>query len=180
MAYGVAYASKIAATNVGSYNRTAVSSADIENGSVFLLNAGQESTTSDRYTVVQPTTGNLSGLYMALTPEIVVVKTASGKTYRGIDPDPSDFINYAGDSIDAVKLQVGDVVTMSTDCITGTISTNTFAVAANAAYKLAWAASAGAGLSLKLLETTYIVIASGQPSVLASRKLAYKFEVVAN
>lgn len=173
----VAYASTIMATNVDSLNRTAVASANIENGSVFLL--GSQETGSDRYNVVQPTTGNLSGLYMALTPEIVEIRTASGKRYR-VGEDPRDFLNYAGDSIDAVKLMVGDVVIMTADGMTNAIGANTFAVAQNANYKLLWTTAAITGLSLKLVETTYIPIGSGQPSVLASRVTAYKFEVVAN
>lgn len=179
MAYAVAYKNNVMATDVQSLNRTAVASADIENGSVFLLNAGQESG-SDRYTAVQPTTGNLSGLWMALTPEVVEIRTTSGKVYKGIDPDPRDFINYTGQSIDAVLLQKGDVVTLTSDAMTNAIGANTFAVAQNANYKLLWATAAISGLSLKLVETTYTVIASGQPSVLASRVTSYKFEVVAN
>lgn len=178
MAYAVLVKNNVMATDVQSMNRTAVSAANIENGSVFLLNAGQEAG-SDRYTVVQPTTGNLSGLWMANTPEIVEIRTTSGLAYR-IGEDPRDFINYAGQSIDAFKLNIGDVVTLTADAMTNAIGANTFAVAQNANYKLLWTTAAISGLSLKLIETTYITIGSGQPSVLASRQTAYKFEVVAN
>lgn len=178
MAYAVVVKNNVMATDVQSMNRTAVSNANIENGSVFLLNAGQESG-SDRYTVVQPTTGNLSGLYMAATPEIVEIRTSSGLAYR-VGENPQDFINYAGQSIDAFKLNVGDVVTLTADAMSAAMASNTFAVAQNANYKLLPATAAISGLSLKLIETTYIAIGSGQPSVTASRVTAYKFEVVAN
>lgn len=81
------------------------------------------------------------GLYMAYEPEVVVV-TVNGKQYKGIDPDVRDFVNIAGNVFSAFKPQVGDILTISADGITGTIGANTFAVATNAQYALAWATTA--------------------------------------
>jgi frataxin-like iron-binding protein CyaY len=177
MAYGIAYGKAIQAQNIDALNRTAVGTVDVENGSVFNL-ATQEAN-SERWNATIPTTGSLSNLWMAMTPEVVVVKTASGKSYKGISPDPRDFINYIGDSIDAIKPMVDDIIHMSADAVAGTKAANTFVVATNNAYKLTWAATAVAGLSLKLVAQDDMVIATGAIGLLANRVTAYKFEVEA-
>jgi hypothetical protein len=82
------------------------------------------------------------GLWMAYEPEVVTIVTASGKKFKGIDADVRDFANIAGTPFSAFKPQVGDILTISADGITGTISTNTYAVATNGQYALAWAAAA--------------------------------------
>jgi len=82
------------------------------------------------------------GLWMAYEPEIVTIVTASGKKFRGIDADVRDFVNIAGTPFSAFKPQLGDVLTISVDGITGVIGANTFAVATNAQYALAFAAVA--------------------------------------
>lgn len=99
---------------------------------------GTQRATAYEFEVVDNTTG----IWMAYSPEIVTVVTASGKKYRGINPDPRDFTNTSGEVFDAFKPQVGDILTITTDGITGTKSTNTFIVATNGQYALAWAAVA--------------------------------------
>ena len=84
---------------------------------------------------------NSTGLWMAYSPEVVVTISGTNK-FKGIDPDVRNFVNISGDVLSAFKPQVGDILTMTVDGITGTISTNTYAVAANGQYALAWAASA--------------------------------------
>lgn len=169
----------VQAMNIDALNRSAIGSADIDNGNVFYL-ATKSSTDGEGevWTATQPATGsglklslkllgttyvsiadgsigtqratayqfevadNTTGLYMAYSPEIVSVVTASGKVYKGIDPDPRDFTNLSGKVFDAFKPMVGDILTITADGITGTIGTNTYAVATNAQYALSWAASA--------------------------------------
>jgi len=59
----------------------------------------------------------------------------------------------------------------------GSKASNEYVVAVDGSFKLTWGASAISGLSLKLIETTYISIADG--TIGTQRTAAYKFEVVA-
>lgn len=95
---------------------------------------GTQRKTAYQFEVVDNTTG----LWMAYAPEVVVT---DGK-YRGINPDPRDFYTAANTIFDAFKPQVGDIVTLTDEAISGTKSTNTYIVAANGSYQLAWAATA--------------------------------------
>lgn len=96
---------------------------------------GTQRVTSYRFEVVN----NDSGLWMAYEPEVVTIVTASGKKFKGIDVDVRDFYNIANTPFAAFKPQVGDILTVSADGITGTIGANTFVVATNAQYAFAWA-----------------------------------------
>lgn len=178
MANGVIVKSKVAATNVDAYNATFISAANIDNGSVF--GQGALSTTAGQgevFTAVQPATGALTNLFMAASPESVLV-TANGKSYRGIDPDPRDFTNVAGYAFDGFKPQIGDIILMSADCFTGTYTANYYAVATDGQYKLNWASAAVTGLSLKVLNASaYISIGTG--AITSQRVAAYLCQVTA-
>ena len=178
MANGVVVQSRVQAKDNDALNRPFVCASDVMNGHV--LNLTGYSTTageSEVWTGVAPTTGNLSNLWMAYSPEIVTVTSASGNEYRGLTPDPRDFTNIAGNVGDCFQPQVGDLITITGDGLAGTKSTNTFVVATNAAFALTWAATAVSGLSLKLREETTISVPTG---AIGSHKVtAYKFEVVA-
>jgi hypothetical protein len=99
---------------------------------------GTQRVTAYQFEVVD----NSSNLWMAYSPEIVTVVTATGNKYRGLTPDPREFTNIEGEVFSAFKPQVGDIITLTAEAITGTKGSNTFAVAANGAYTLAWAAAA--------------------------------------
>jgi len=99
---------------------------------------GTQRATAYQFEVVN----NDTGMWMAYSPEIVTVVTASGKIYKGIDPDPRDFTNVSGEVFDAFKPQVGDLITMTADGITGSKTTGDYAVATNGQYALAWASAA--------------------------------------
>lgn len=169
----------VQAMNIDALNRSAIGSADIDNGNVFYL-ATKSATAGEGevWTATQPATAsglklslhllgttyisiadgsigtqratayqfevadNSTGMWMAYSPEVVTIVTASGKKYKGLTPDPRDFTNISGEVFDAFKPQVGDIITMTADGITGTIGSNTYAVAANGAYTLAWASAA--------------------------------------
>ena len=89
-----------------------------------------------------------------------------------------NFINKSGKVFSAFKPKVGDIITLSTDAISGTKSSNGYVVAVNNAAKLTWGASAISGLSLALLKTTYISI--GNAALAGTNRLtSYLFEVVA-
>lgn len=169
----------VQAMNIDSLNRSAIGSADIDNGNIFYL--ATKSTTDGEgtvWTATQPATAsglklslkllgttyvsiadgsigtqrttayefevadNSTGLWMAYSPEIVTVVTASGKKYKGINPDPRDFTNLSGEVFDAFKPVVGDILTITAEGITGTKGTNTYVVAKDGQYTLDWASAA--------------------------------------
>lgn len=174
MAYGLIIQDKVQAMNVDALNRSAKCASAIENGMVFNLNtksavAGE----GEVWVATAPATADLVNLWMAYSPEIVITDSK----YKGIDPDPRNFIVPAGSIFDAFQPQIGDLLTMSADAIGGTIGANTFAVATDGELQLQWGASAVSGLSLKLIGTTYISIGLG--SIGTQRITAYQMEVVA-
>ena len=166
------------AKNVDIYNASfKYTTADLDNGNVFqrgILStvAGE----SQVYIPVAPATGSLTGLWMAFSPEDTIITDANGNQYKiGIN-NPGAFTNVAGTIFSGFKPQVGDIVTMTAAGISGTA--NDYAVAANGAVKLAFAAAAISGLSFKVIETTYLSVPAG--TVGTQRVTAYKLECVAN
>lgn len=177
MSYGVIVQSKVAALNIDSKNRAAVSASDYENGSVGYFSAKSATTgEAEVWTMTAPVTGSLTNLWMAYEPEVVTTISGSSK-YKGLDPDPRNYISKAGDIFSVFQPMVGDLILMSVDAVTGTKSTNTYVVATNAAQKLTWAASAVTGLSLHLVDgSSYMSIGTG--AIDNQRVTAYLFEVV--
>ncbi len=177
MAYGIAEQTKIAAQNIDSKNRAAVSASAYENGSVGnLYTKSSTAGEGEVWVMTAPTTSNLSNLWMVFEPEVVVTVSGSQK-FKGIDPDPRNFRSEIGDIFSAKQLSLGDLVKLSADAVAGTKSTNGYVVATNGAQKLTWAASAVSGVSLKLIATEYFSIGSG--AIDTQRVDAYLFEVVA-
>ena len=169
----------VQAMNIDALNRSAIGSADIDNGNIFYL-ATKSATAGEGevWTATQPATGsglllslgllgttyvsiadgsigtqrvsayefqvvsNTTGMWMAYSPEVVTVVSATGKKYKGLTPDPREFTNLTGEVFTAFKPQVGDIITITAEGFTGTKGSNTFAVAANGAYTLAWASAA--------------------------------------
>jgi hypothetical protein len=178
MAYGVVIKNQTASDNIDAYVRNVKSADDVQNGQVLLMGAptgaDQE---GEVFAVSKPVTGSLSGVWIAYTPEIISVYTASGKAYRGINPDPRDFINKAGDVFNAFKPQLGDIITITTDGLGGTLGVNTDVVATNNSYSLTWGSAITNGLNLHLLDTTYVSIADGSIGGATGRVTAYRFVV---
>ena len=166
----------VAAENVRSYNRSVISASDIDNGWVFYLYGKYGATGyNEVFEVKQPTTGSLTDLWMAASPEVVLTDSK----YRGINPDAEDFTNSASLVFDAFKPVSGDIFSVTADALTGTAE-QAFAVSQVDSYKLAWAAApSGSLLSLKYIETTYVPYGSGS-AVGSQRRTAYKFEVLYN
>ena len=178
MAKSILIPSLIAAKNIDTLNRSFVSETDLDNGNVFgkgelSTNAGE----SQVYQTVTPTTGSLTGLWMAYSPEDVVLTDGLGNQFKVGTLDPRAFTNIAGTVFSGFKPQVGDLVLVSADGITG--EANNYAIAANGTSKLAFAAGAIAGLSFKVVETTYISLASAN-NIGSQRVVAYLLECVAN
>lgn len=175
--HGVLIQNRTAAKDVGAFNRSVVSGSDIDNGFVFYMAGINNSGSSEVWDVRQPTTGSLTNLWMAASPEIVL--TAS--KYRGIDPDPRNFYNSASYVFDAILPQIGDIITITDDnLITGAGVGSAYAIATLDSYKFTWSASAYASslTVLKWLQTTYISIGSG--GIDTQRVAAYRFSVVNN
>ena len=178
MAKSILIPTLVAAKNIDSLNRSFVSTADLDNGNVFgkgelSTNAGE----SQVYKTVTPATGSLTGLWMAYSPEDVVLTDGLGNQFKVGSLDPRAFTNIAGNVFSGFKPQVGDLVLVSADGITG--EANSYAVAANGTSKLAFAAGAISGLSFKVVETTYISLASAN-NIGSQRVVAYLLECVAN
>ncbi len=175
MAYGIVELLSVSAHNVDAENITFVSSDDIENGSVFTLGT-RVTGNEDQFNAVKPATANIAKqFYMAASPIRVITTLGDGSQFVDLTPNPKAFINVAGQPIDGVALKIGDRVRLSEDAIGGSKGSNTAVVATNADYKLNWGAAIS-GLTLTLLDTTYISVADGFGS---QRVTAYDFIVSA-
>ncbi len=177
MSYGVIIPNAIAAKDIDSLNRSAVSASAVENGNIVIL--ATKSTTAGEaevWTATVPSTGaGLTGVWMAYEPEVVL--TAS--KYKGLDPDPRNFRNEIGDVFSVFKPQLGDIITLTADNFSAAFSANTHANATNSTggLKLVFGNSqTGSVFSLKYLATTYISLGSG--TVDSQRVTAYVMEVV--
>ena len=178
MAKSILIPTLVAAKNIDSLNRSFKAEADIDNGNVFGkgdLSAAKNE--SQVYEAETPATGSLTGLYMAFTAEDVVLTDDLGNQFKVGTLDPRAFTNKAGTVFSGFKPQVGDLVLISADGISGTA--DDYAVAANGTNKLAFASAAIEGLSFKVVETTYISLASAN-NIGSQRVTAYLLECVAN
>lgn len=169
----------VAAMNVDSFNRSAVTAADdIDNGWLVVL-SGRSATAGEGevFTAVVPSTGNgLTGLWMAYSGDEVVLTSLK---YKGLDPDPRNFYNLGTKTFSVFKPQLGDIIEVTADALAGTKSTNTFVNATDTTggYKPVWGASQTSSVfSMKLLETGYISLGSG--AIDNQRVTSYVFEVV--
>jgi hypothetical protein len=185
--HGVIIRNDVAAASVGSYNRYAISGSksgsglDLDNGNVFNLVSQSTTTGYDAvWSVTMPmASGSVSGLWMACSQRANL--TVDGTLiYSGLNDDPRKFYNVGGRVLDAFKPQVGDVITLSTDCFLNAISSNLYANAITNSYLLDWEAvpPASGALSFKWLATTYISVGTGAFDT--QRVTAYKLVCVAN
>jgi hypothetical protein len=162
-------------TNIDALQRSAVYTSDIDNGNVVKLGALSSTAGEAEVFVAAVPSATPTDLWMVAEPEVVVV-ISNGKSYKGIDPDPRDFYIPAADVFTVFKPKVGDIIKLTATGITGTRTTETYVNAVAGAVKLAWSATQGTGLSLKLLEVTYISIGVGTAE--GQRITAYKLEVI--
>jgi len=186
--HGVLIMNKVAASDVRTYNRSAVagSAVDLDNGNVFRLDTKSSGSAHDVWLVTTgsaaPTASGstMKNLWMACSPEITTIVN-NGKYYRGAEfgTDPRDFYNIGAYVLDAFKLQPGDLITLSSDAISGSPSTGDYVIPAHDSYELIWAAAAvDSWLNLKLVKETYISLATG--AIDDQRELAYELEVISN
>lgn len=97
---------RIQAKDVEALNRTAVSTADVDGGTLVAL-----STYADgEFTATKATSGE--GLWMAYNPSEHFTKVGDN-IYAGLSQDPRDYTNLAGREFDVFKPQVGDIVALT-------------------------------------------------------------------
>lgn len=182
MAHGLVNQTLVQGLNVDANWRSAIGSADLDSGNLVVL--GSLSTTageSEVWTATRPESGTLVGTWMVADPEVVITYggVAGTSAYSGLDPDPRSFYVKSGRTFRVLGLAVRDIIELSADAIaTGTGAGSAFAVVTAATYKLTWASAAVTGLSLKLIGTSYVSLATGAIGE-TQRQTMYKFEVVA-
>lgn len=150
----------VRAMNVDALNCDAIyADGNLSNGSVFTRGAiSATAGNGELFTVVAPTTTTLANLWMACSPEVVIIASATGLKYTGLSVDPRDFTNLASQPIAAFQPQVGDLIKITADGITGGalsgLTVDQFAVAANGVFTLSPSVSAISGLSFKVRSIT--------------------------
>jgi hypothetical protein len=180
-AHGVVRFDKPQFTDLDSLNRVGVCATALDNGWVAqLLSQGTAASgQTEVWTATVPTSANsgLKNLWMAASPEIVLT-TVGNNSYKGLDADPQNFSNVVGQMIDFVRLEIGDILTMTAECFTN--AQNTYAVATNNDWTLNFSGSnPGTGLTLKYLATTFI--SKGVLGAVSETQqvTAYKMQVIA-
>lgn len=164
------------AKNVDALNRSFIGEVDLDNGNVF--GKGELSANANESQVYEATTPTaLTGLWMAYSPEDVVLTDGLGNQFKVGTLDPRAFTNTAGVVFSGFKPQVGDLLLISADGIEGEAAA--YAVATTESNKLKFSGSAVEGLSFKVVETTYISVASAN-NIGSQRVTAYLLECVAN
>lgn len=168
---------EVSAADIRTRLATFTSSADVENGQLF--SRGALSTTagqSEVYAIATPATATLSVLYMAYTPESVIVVAPNGNQYKVGDLDPRNFVNVANIAFTGFKPAVDDKVLITAEGFTAAWDAGkTHAVAADGQSKLVWATGVAGGLSFELEKTSTISI--GQ-SFGSHRVTAYQLRCV--
>lgn len=167
---------RVAAMNVDSYNRTAVCTSDIPNGSVFKLETKSTTVGEKDVWVATQASATDKGLWMATSPEVTITKVGDLEM-KGIVTDPRYFINNAGRMIDATYLAVGDEIELYSETIAD-IDTMDYLVPAADKFALEASASAGTGLTLKKVDTNILHI--GQASIAKHPLTTYRYVVEIN
>ena len=176
MTHAILIQNSVAAKDNVIFNRSAISASNLDNGWLIYPDAiYSEDGYEEVWEVKQPTTGSLTDLWMVAAPVDVVTDSK----YKGLDPDPRNFYTSASKVFDIVKLQKGDIITITADAFDGSTSSD-YAVVEVDSYKFAWASvPSGSLTSLKHMEDTYVSVASGS-EIGNQRVTAFKCEVIIN
>ena len=176
MTHAIVLPNKMASKDIDSYVRPAYSGSALDNGNVFQL-LGRSASTGygEVWLATAPTSASATNCWMALEPELPFLANGTN-VYNGLGTI-QDFYISASTVFTAVKLVVGDIITMTADGLdSGT--TQAYAVPVLGTFKFAWAAAASTGLSLRYLATTYIPSADG--TIGSGRIQSFTFEVIGN
>jgi hypothetical protein len=167
---------QIAATNIDSLNRSAVSAVDLDNGNIVLLSTyGVAAGQKEVWTAIAPSVGaGLTDVWMVYDPELVWTSN-----YRGLDPDVRNFYVKATRIMSIYQPRAHDIFTITGDGLaTGTGAESAFVNCTDASgVKMEWAASAGSSIfAAQYLKKTYFSLGTG--GIDTQRIVAYQFEVV--
>lgn len=183
MAYhGVLIPEAIAATNVDSFNRSAIHASALDNGMIVKLTTKSATAgESEVFTAVTPSTSDgLTNLWMVYSGDEIAITDAR---YKGLDPDPRNFFTPASKVVSVYKPQLGDIILMTAECLAGSYvasgspTTHINATNSSGGLNLLWGTSqTGSVLSYKLLGVKYISLATG--AIDTQRVTAYEFECV--
>lgn len=176
MTHSVVIPSKYAAKDIDAYLRPVVAQQNMDNGYVFSLLSKSTGSAVECWIPTVPTTGSLSGLWMAYEPEVPFLTNGTNQ-YNGLGTI-QDFYTAASQVFTAFKPVVGDLIVVTADAFTsGTAPTaGQYAVAVNGAFTLTAQATSGAGQSWALRQTTTIPFANG--TIGSSNLTAYQLECV--
>lgn len=176
--YDVLVKNRYAALNVDSFNRVAVCTEDVPNGSVFALKEYSEDADSNMVWKAEKVAANAKSMWMASSPEVVITILPDGSELRGVDNNIRDFVNVKGHPIDVFKLVEGDILTIAPDEKNTTMATAKYLIpeAGKFALKAEATTEPTSGMYLRALGTTTLHIGNGD--MVKKAVPAYKFEVV--
>lgn len=119
MAFGVIVESRIQATNIDALNRTAKCADAVAGGGLVALTpSGVQG--DEVWTAEAPST-TMNGLWMAYNPAEHLTEV-NGKQFAGLSKDPRDYANVADRPFDVFKVEVGDELDLTIDCVDSTAS----------------------------------------------------------
>lgn len=189
--HNVVIKKRTASFNVDSLNRTAVFTADVDNGCVAVLEAYSETPGEGIVWTAKQATTTDKGLWMATSPEVVITRAldadkAAGMPaidMKGVINDPRAFYNIKGHMVDMTYLNVGDIIEMTCAGIQKSSGgaydgTDAYLVADTANFKLKGAAAKGTGMALRKIGTSKLHI--GNAALVKNGVTTYKFVVEAN
>lgn len=116
MANTVLVLSRVAADNVDAYNRSAICSEDVMNGTVVTLETGFSETAGKEFVWTATLLGNEdkhTQYWMACAPEVNVLPDGT-LLYKGIGVDPRNYTNVKNTDFDVISIQIGDCVQLTT------------------------------------------------------------------
>lgn len=116
MANTVLVLSRVAADNVDAYNRSAICSEDVMNGTVVTLENGFSEIAGKGFVWTATPLGDgdkHAQYWMACAPEVNVLADGT-LLYKGISVDPRNYTNVKNTEFDVFSVQIGDCVQIST------------------------------------------------------------------
>ena len=118
MAYGVIVESRIQATNIDAYNRTAQAEVAVAGGGLIALTeSGVQG--DEVWTAEAPDSETVGDLWIAYNPAEHLTDV-NGKMFAGLSADPRDYTNLANRPFDVFKPVVGDEIDITADCVDAT------------------------------------------------------------
>ena len=188
--HNVVIKKRTASFNVDSLNRTAVFTADVDNGCVAVLKAYSEIPGEGIVWKAEKPTTSSKGLWMATSPEVVITRAldadeAAGMPaidMKGVINDPRAFYNIKGYMVDMTYLNVGDIIEMTCAGIekssSGAYDGSDNYLVPTAEFKLKGATAPGSGMALRKIGTSKLHI--GNAALVKNGVTTYKFVVEDN